>query len=98
MVASFKAYLGHGVFYHLLVAHVALVTHQQFVDTLGGISVDLLQPLFDIVEGVHVCDIVDNTDAVGAAIVRGGNGAESFLTSSIPLEKPVSFAVSVTYL
>ena len=54
--------------------------------------------MFDIVEGVHVCDIVDDTDAVGAAIVRGGNGAESFLTSSIPLGEPSQLDVLVIHV
>lgn len=83
-----KTYLCHGVFHNLLVTHVALVTHQQLVDTLGGIAVNFLQPLFDIVEGVHICDIVNDADAVGAAVVRGRNRAKSFLTSSIPLGEP----------
>ena len=85
IILRIKAYLCHGVFNHFLVAHVALVAYQQFVDTLGGIAVNLLQPLLDIVEGVHVCNVVDDTDAMSAAVVRGGNGTEPFLTSSIPL-------------
>ena len=70
---------------NLLVRHVALVAHQQLVHTLCSVAVDLLQPLLDVVETVHVGDIVDNADAVGAAVVGGCDGAEAFLAGRIPL-------------
>jgi hypothetical protein len=54
---------------HLLVRHIALVAHQQLVDALGCVSIDLLQPLLHVVEGVHVRHIVDDADAVCAPIV-----------------------------
>ena len=63
------AYLRHSVLNDLLVRHIALVANKQLVDALSCISVNLLQPLLHVVEGVHVCDIVDNADAVGASVV-----------------------------
>lgn len=78
-------YLCHGVFHNLLVLHIALVADEQLVDALGGVSIDLLKPLLDIVERVHVRHIVHDTDAVGATVVGRCDGAESFLTSSVPL-------------
>lgn len=69
----------------LLVSHIALVADEQLVDALGGISVNLLEPLLHVIEGVHIGDIVDDADAVGAAVVRGSDGSETFLTSGIPL-------------
>lgn len=81
----FDAYLRHGVFNHLLVLHIALVADEQLVDALGGISVNFLKPLLDVVEGVHVGDIVHNADAVSATVVGRCDGAESFLASSVPL-------------
>lgn len=78
-------YLCNGVLDHLLIRHIALVAHKQFVDPLSGVSVNLLQPLLDIVERVHVRYIVDNADAVGSSIVRGCDGSESFLARCIPL-------------
>lgn len=45
-------HLGCGVVHHLLCREVTLVAHQQLVHVLAGIAVDLLQPLFDIVEGL----------------------------------------------
>jgi hypothetical protein len=77
--------LGNCVLHNLLVRHIALVTDQQLVHTLGGVAIDLLEPLLDVVEGVHIGDIVDDADAVGTAIVGGCDGAESLLASSIPL-------------
>lgn len=80
-----KTYLGNGVFHDLLVLHIALVTNKQLVDTLGGVAVDLLEPLLHVVEGVHVGNIVNHTDAVGTAVVGRGDGTETFLAGSIPL-------------
>jgi hypothetical protein len=45
-------HLCHGVFYNLLVRQIALVSDKQLVDSLDGVTVDLLQPLLDVGEGV----------------------------------------------
>lgn len=80
-----SSYLCNGVLDDLLVRHIALVAYEELVDALGGISVDLLEPLLDVVEGIHVGDIVDNADTVGAPVVGGCDGSESLLAGSIPL-------------
>lgn len=80
-----QTYLGDCVLHDLLVRHIALVAHEELVDALGGVSVDLLEPLLDVVERVHVGDIVDDADAVSAAVVRRGDGAETLLAGGIPL-------------
>lgn len=80
------AYLCHGVLHHLLVLHITLVADEQLVDTLGGVSVNLLEPLLDVVERVHVSHIVHHANAVGATVVGRRDGAESFLASGVPLE------------
>jgi hypothetical protein len=82
-------YLCDRVLNHLLVGHIALVANQELVHTLGGVSVNLLEPLLDIVEAVHVGDIVDNADTVSTTIVRRGDGSESLLTGGVPLEREV---------
>lgn len=64
-----STYLCHCVFNDLLVRHIGLVAHQQLVDTLRCVAVDLLEPLLHVVEGVHVGNVVDHADAMGAAIV-----------------------------
>lgn len=79
------AYLGDRVVDNLLVCHIALVSDQELVDALSGISVNLLQPLLHVVERVHVRDIVDNANAVGAAVVGRGDGTEALLSGSVPL-------------
>jgi hypothetical protein len=78
-------YLCDGVLDNLLVGHIALVADEKLVDALGSVAVNLLQPLLDVVERVHVGDIVDYADTVGAAVVRGCDGAEALLTGSVPL-------------
>lgn len=88
------AYLGDGVLDDLLVRHIALVADEQLVDALSGVAVDLLQPLLDVVERVHVGHIVDNADAMGATVVGGGDGAEALLAGGIPLlRRQVSMVV-----
>jgi hypothetical protein len=82
-------HLGNGVLDDLLVGHIGLVADQQLVDALGCVAVDLLKPLLHVVERVHVGDIVDNADAVGATVVRGCDGAEALLAGCVPLS-PVS--------
>ena len=43
-------YLCHCVLDDLLIRHIGLVAYEKLVDALGGVSVDLLQPLLDVVE------------------------------------------------
>lgn len=77
-------FLSHSVLHHLLVFHITLVADKEFVDSLGGVAVNFLQPLLDVVERVHICHIVDDTDAMGTTIVGRGDCSESFLAGSIP--------------
>ena len=79
------SYLGNSVLHDLLVFHIALVANKQLVDTLGGVSVNLLEPLLHIVEGVHVGDIVNHANSVSTTVVRRGDGTETFLASGVPL-------------
>jgi len=85
-----RPYLRHGVFDHLLVRHIALVAYEELVDAFGGVPVNLLQPLLDVVERVHVRNIVDDADAVGPPVVRRRDGPEPFLAGRIPLFPSVS--------
>lgn len=78
-------YLCDGVLDHLLILHITLVTDQKLVHALSRIAVDLLQPLPDVVEGIHIGDIVDDADAVGATVVGGCDGSETLLAGGIPL-------------
>mmetsp|Transcript_8630 Transcript_8630/g.24220 ORF Transcript_8630/g.24220 Transcript_8630/m.24220 type:complete len:319 (-) Transcript_8630:1038-1994(-) len=63
---------------------VGLVADEELVDILAGVAVDLVEPLLDVVEGFVVGDVVDDDDAVGAAVVRGGDGAEALLAGGVP--------------
>lgn len=77
-------FLGNSVLDNLLIGHIALVAYEQLVDALGSIPVNLLEPLLDVVEGVHISDIVDDADAVSTAVVRRGDGSETLLAGGIP--------------
>ena len=80
-----RLYLRHRVLDGTLIGHIALVTNKQLVDSFCSVSVDFLQPLLNVVEGIHVGNIVDDTNTMGTAIVRRSDGAESLLASGIPL-------------
>lgn len=68
----------------LLVEHVALVTHQDLVDVHVGMLLDLRYPIPDRLEAAAVGHVVDEQDALRAAEVRRGDGAEAFLPGSVP--------------
>lgn len=84
--AGASSHLGNRILNHLLIRHVALVADKQLVDALGGVSVNLLEPLLHVVEGVHVGYIVDDADAVGATVVRRRDGSKALLAGRIPLQ------------
>jgi hypothetical protein len=92
---SHSAHLCYRVLDDLLIRHIGLVAYQQLVDALGGVSVNLLQPLLHVVERVHVGDIVDDADAVSAAVVRGCDGSEALLAGGVPLRPCQLSAASV---
>lgn len=56
----------------------------------------LIVPMGHIVETLSVCDIIDNDDAIGVAIVAVGDGPEPFLSSSVPLGQTGSTSTSLT--
>jgi hypothetical protein len=85
-VDSRSAHLCYRVLDNLLVRHIGLVAHQQLVDALGGVSVNLLQPLLHVVERVHVGDIVDDADAMCTAVVGRCDGSEALLPGRVPLQ------------
>ena len=80
---------------HALSRQIGLVTDQQLVDILRSVSVNFVQPLLYIVERLVVRDVVDNNNAVGSAVVRRGNRAETLLPSCIPNLKLDRLAVQV---
>lgn len=84
---SLRAYFGSGVVDDLLRGQVAFVAHQELVDVLAGVAVNLLEPLLHVVERLLVSAIVDDDDPVSTAIVRGSDGPETLLPGSVPLER-----------
>ena len=54
-----------------------------------------MQPLLYIVEGLIVCNIVNNNDTVGTTVIRRGDCAETFLPSGIPNLKLDSLAIEL---
>ena len=52
------AHLGCLVVDNLLGCQVTLVSNKQLVDVLIGVSVNLIEPLLDIVEAVLICHVI----------------------------------------
>lgn len=78
-----------------IVLQVALVADKQLHNILIAELVDLGQPVLDILEGLTVCDIIDEDDSVGTLVVWGGDGLKSLLSCSIPDLKLDSAAVEI---
>jgi hypothetical protein len=76
----FSLFGGHDT----LSCQIGFVSYQKFVDILSSISINLMQPLFYIVERFLVSDVVNNNNTMRTAIVRRRNGAETFLSRCIP--------------
>jgi len=69
---------------HALGRQIGLVAHEELIDIFGSVSVNLVQPLLDIVERLCVSDIIDNDNAVRTTVVGRGDGPKAFLSSGIP--------------
>lgn len=63
---------------------IGLVSDQQLVDIFRSVSVDFVQPLLDVVEGIRIRHVVDDDNAVRTAVVRRRNGSETLLSGRIP--------------
>jgi hypothetical protein len=63
---------------------IGLVSHEQLVDILRGISINFMQPLLYIVERLLVRDIIDDDNSMSAAVIRRGDRTETFLSCCIP--------------
>ena len=74
---------------------IRLVAHEQLVDILCRVSVNFVQPLLHIVERLRIRHVVYDDNAMSAAVVRGSNGSEAFLSGSIPNLKLDRLAVEI---
>jgi hypothetical protein len=72
---------------------IALVTNQQFVNVLASVTVDLQQPLLNVVECLCICNIVDDNNAVSTTVVAAGNSSREgrlvFLLFAGPAGSPL---------
>lgn len=50
----------------------------------GRVLLDILQPVGDVVEGLQICDVVQQQDAHRAPVVGGGERSEALLTGGVP--------------
>jgi len=74
-------------------AQITLVSDEELVHIFAGVSVDLLKPLFHIVERYLICNIVDHNNTMCPSVVARSDCSESFLSCCIPNLKFDGFAV-----
>ena len=67
-----------------LTLQIALIADQNARNVVAGVLFNLSHPVLHRREGVAVSDIVGDDDAVGAFVVAGGDGLETFLTGRVP--------------
>jgi hypothetical protein len=65
------SHLGCLIVDDLLCCQITLVAHQQLVDILVRVAVDLVQPLLYVVEALLVCHVVNNLCGERAMSVAG---------------------------
>lgn len=63
---------------------IGLVSHQQLCGTLRRVSVHLLEPVANVIEGIRRCYIVHHNDAIGTTVVRRSDGPEPLLSGRVP--------------
>ena len=62
-------YLCSCIIDYFLCGQITFVADKQLVDGFAGISIDLLKPLFDVVERLLICHIINHNDSVCASVV-----------------------------
>mmetsp|Transcript_2883 Transcript_2883/g.8308 ORF Transcript_2883/g.8308 Transcript_2883/m.8308 type:complete len:245 (-) Transcript_2883:2377-3111(-) len=83
---------GHGVgellcalrLHLALAGEIALVAHKKLVHVLRSVPVDLMQPGLHVLERLRVGHVVDDDDAVRAAVVAARDCAEALLACRVP--------------
>lgn len=48
------------------------------------VTIELMEPAFDTVEGAPATDIIDEEGTDGTSVIRGGDGSEALLAGGVP--------------
>ncbi len=66
---SLNSYLSCVEFHSSFVCQITLVAYQQLVNILAGVSVNFLQPLFNVVKRNLICNIIYNYNSMGSSVI-----------------------------
>lgn len=77
-------YLSRRILHRPFRRQVTLVSHQELADALTAVPLHLLQPHANVGKRLGVGNVIDDNNAVGAAVIGGGDGAEAFLAGGVP--------------
>ena len=74
---------------------VIFVTYDVLFSFFVYEPLNFFQPSFDMVKASSICDIIDDYNTVGSSIIAAGDGFESILSCSVPLNShnDVLFAI-----
>ena len=64
---------------------IAFISNDIFFGSFVDIFLYFLKPIFDVFEGLSICDIIDNNDSVGSSVIAAGDGFETILYGCVPL-------------
>ena len=81
-----------------LVWLVAFVGHKDLGDIGSSMLLNLLKPVLDVIEGLHVGAVINENDAHRSFVVGLGDGSESFLTCCVPHLQLHPFIIHVYFL
>ena len=73
--------------YLSLFIQFTLVAQKHFFYVRSGVLFNIPNPVLDVFKAFFICDVVYEHNAHGSSIIRGCDGPEPLLTSSVP-EKP----------
>ena len=72
------------VIHCLLSCKIAFVPDEQFVHVLARTSVDLVQPLLHVVEGIGIRHVIHDDDTVRSTVVAASDCPEALLSRGVP--------------
>ena len=69
--------------YRALGGEITFVSHQQFVNVLAGIALDLAQPLLHVREAHLICHVVNHDDSMRSPVIARCDCAEPLLAGRV---------------
>ena len=66
---NIHTYLCSSIIHDLFGGQITFVAYQQLIHGFASISIDFLEPLFDVIKGFLVCHVIYNNNSVCASVI-----------------------------